>query len=200
MTHDPRVQAATRRALSAVFGRLQRGDDDNADADAVLLSLSEQGLSVVPTARMQALEVALHPFAEFLDALDVHGGYEPPDGWIVRMDIDPPVTLPFSALVEARRALSATPEEPTAAPPNPDCAAKHCDEPATVGMTWWVGPVRVEIDLCEEHFDAADAPVEPPFGAGRRGGVARWPEVRVMVADFRVGPRLDPRAREEPSP
>lgn len=35
-----------------------------------------------------------------------------------------------------------------------DCAAKHCDEAATLGMTLVYGDLRVEVYLCVEHFDA----------------------------------------------
>ena len=54
---------------------------------------------------VERLRDRLRPFAEFLDALDVHGGWDPPDGWIVRIDTDPPVTLAYEELVRARQAL-----------------------------------------------------------------------------------------------
>lgn len=37
-----------------------------------------------------------------------------------------------------------------------ECAEKHCDDPATLGMTVVIGSVRLEVFLCEPHFDALD--------------------------------------------
>lgn len=53
-----------------------------------------------------------------------------------------------------------------------ECAVKHCDEVATLGMTWRFGDVRIEFYVCERHFDeisAADeaATASSPSRAGR---------------------------------
>jgi hypothetical protein len=42
-----------------------------------------------------------------------------------------------------------------------DCATKHCDQPATLGMTLLYGGLRIEIDLCQPHFDVLAA-TDPP--------------------------------------
>lgn len=34
-----------------------------------------------------------------------------------------------------------------------DCVVKHCDEPATIGTTIVIAGLRIELDLCQEHFD-----------------------------------------------
>lgn len=39
-----------------------------------------------------------------------------------------------------------------------DCAEKNCDEDGTLGMTLRLGEVRVEVYLCDQHFDATDSP------------------------------------------
>lgn len=55
--------------------------------------------------RARELEEALRPFAEFLDALDVQGGYDPVDGWLAQIGSDPPVALTIEALHHARTVL-----------------------------------------------------------------------------------------------
>ena len=37
-----------------------------------------------------------------------------------------------------------------------ECAVENCDAPATLGMTWRFGDVRIEFYVCEPHFDAID--------------------------------------------
>lgn len=48
-----------------------------------------------------------------------------------------------------------------------ECAVKHCDEPATLGMTWRFGNVSIEFEVCEAHFDEISAvdEVGPPEAA-----------------------------------
>ena len=43
-----------------------------------------------------------------------------------------------------------------------ECAEKYCQEPATLGMTISINGLRIELDLCEKHFDILDA--NPPAG------------------------------------
>lgn len=40
---------------------------------------------------------------------------------------------------------------------NEDCAVKHCDEPGDLGMTIVLAGLRIELYLCQPHFDLLDA-------------------------------------------
>lgn len=41
-----------------------------------------------------------------------------------------------------------------------ECDVKHCEEPSTLGMTWVLNGVRVEIFTCQAHFDALNDDTE----------------------------------------
>lgn len=65
-----------------------------------------------------------------------------------------------------------------------ECAVKHCENDATLGMTWNIDGIRVEFYVCERHFDAitsVSTPTRPePTHVGDGiGGCAvchrRWP-------------------------
>jgi len=38
-----------------------------------------------------------------------------------------------------------------------ECAVKNCDQDAPLGMTVRLGGLRIELFLCEPHFDILDA-------------------------------------------